>query len=101
MFMRIGNQIVNKNMIYGFVKNKTSIILVSEPRKLSRFFAPEYFFSGIEYYYNTESECSDSFENIINDNVLNNYTHKKSYTGKKLQDLLKKADEFEIEINKK
>lgn len=96
MFMIIGNSLVNKRMILGFVKNKTSILLINEPRKLSGIFRSEYFVSGHEYYFSTENECSKSFENIKLHDILINYTHKKCYKGNKLVKLANKAEENEF-----
>lgn len=96
MFIRIGNQLINKQSIWGFIKTDISIIIVSEPRKLFKFFGPKYLISGTEFFYNTESECSVSFENILKNDILNNYTYKKSYIGNELQNILKKADTFDI-----
>lgn len=97
MFMRIGNSLVNKSSILGFVKNKTSIILVNNPIIFLGFYTIVY---GGEFYFSSENECSKAFENIKLNDILNNYTHKKFYKGNKLVKLVNKAEENEF-IKKK
>lgn len=97
MFMRIGDSLVNKHSILGFIKNKTSILLIDEPLIFLGFYRIVF---GTEYYFNSENECSKAFENIQLHDILNDYTHKKYYTGNALVKLVKKAEENEF-IKKK
>lgn len=91
MFIRIGNsQIVNKNLIWEFLKNKTTILIVRKPIKLAGMIVPEYITFGTEYSYNTESECSKAFENIILHNNLNNYINENLLINNKFIKVLKK-----------
>lgn len=95
MFIRIGNSIVNKNIIWQFTKFKSSIFLTRKPIKLSGFFNPEYIISGSEFIYNNENDCSKAFEKILQDNILNDFIEEKASTGTDFIKIIKRIHDHE------
>ena len=99
MFIRIGNSIINKNLIWQFIKFESSIIIIKKPMKLSVFFNPEYIISGNEFIYNNENDCSKAFEKILQDNILNDFITEKTYTDGDFIKILKRIHEHETKSN--